>query len=811
MDKETITSTITILKKATEAEVAHKYIDIRGKKCHFSKFITGELYKLAKIDKNNPKLEYLKTIFETYQMDSLSLRIKSIKQLLKYCESPFDDEANAKKTTKTSQFIKVSNPSEMDVMYVKGVGPKVAAVLNKVEIFTADDLLHYYPRKHLDYSNRTKIKDLVVGQEATVFGVISGSSVFQSKNKSNLTIVSILISDESGTIGASWFHGKSNRFLQERYKSQYPKGANIVISGTVKVDNYKGILTIDKPETMIISGDFDDEESNTSLHLARIVPVYPLTENLNAKTLRRAIHNAIELFSDRLVEYVPDYIREKLELLDKPTAIKQIHFPDGPELLAQSRKRLVFEEFFLLQLRLAVMREQNKEAFKGFSLNIKPEGVVDKFVSSLPFILTNAQQNAFNEIVIDMSKEEPMQRLLQGDVGCGKTVVACMTLLAAVENGYQAAIMAPTEILAEQHFRNFSKWLTPFGLSVGFFVGKHSAKIRKEMNQNLKNGQTHIAVGTHALIQESVEFNNLGAIVIDEQHRFGVHQRKNLKLKGQNPEMLTMTATPIPRTLALTVHGDLDLTIIDELPQGRKPIKTSLFGQSERKKAHKLIRDEIEQGRQAYIVFPLIEESETLSAKAATKEAEKLQQGEFSDLNIGLVHGKMNPKDKDAVMEDFRNGKYHILVSTTVIEVGVDVPNATVIVIENAERFGLSQLHQLRGRVGRSDLQSYCILIADTKAQQTRERLEIMTKTNNGFIIAEHDMKLRGPGEFLGIRQSGLPDLHLADIVEDSEILELARETAFDFVRNHDIKDYPELKKYIDLKIQEGLELINAG
>jgi ATP-dependent DNA helicase RecG len=371
--------------------------------------------------------------------------------------------------------------------------------------------------------------------------------------------------------------------------------------------------------------------------------------------------------------------------------------------------------------------------------------------------------------------------------------------------------MAPTEILAEQHYKSFTSWLTPLGLSVGLFVGKHGVKIRREMRQNLKNGQIHVAVGTHALIQEDVDFNNLGLVVIDEQHRFGVKQRSELKNKGVNPEMLTMTATPIPRTLALTVHGDLDLTVIDELPPGRKPIKTALITAKERKKAYELIRKEIEKGRQAYIVFPLIEESETLSAKAATKEAERLQESVFPDLNIGLVHGKMPPVEKDRVMEEFRAGKYHILVSTTVIEVGVDVPNATVMVIENSERFGLSQLHQLRGRVGRSQEQSYCVLVADANSQETRERLEVMVLTNNGFIIAEKDLQLRGPGEFMGTRQSGLPDLLLADIVRDADILELARETAFEFIKNDDIAKYPLLHRIIVEKINMGLELINAG
>ena len=398
-----------------------------------------------------------------------------------------------------------------------------------------------------------------------------------------------------------------------------------------------------------------------------------------------------------------------------------------------------------------------------------------------------------------------MARLLQGDVGSGKTVVATIMLLAGVENGYQGAFMAPTEILAQQHYYNLQKWLTPMGLSVGLFLGSQGKKVREKFRTDLRNGQMNIAVGTHALIQDDVDFNNLGAIVVDEQHRFGVKQRNVLKKKSQNPQILTMTATPIPRTLALTVHGDLDLTIIDELPKGRKPIKTSLV--TSHRGVYEHIQKQIEQGRQAYIVYPLIEESETLSAKAATIEAERLQKEVFPQFKIGLLHGKLKNDEKEQVMDDFKNKKYDILVSTTVVEVGVDVPNATVILIENAERFGLSQLHQLRGRVGRSDIQSYCILFTATKSQETKERLNIMTQTNDGFVIAEKDLQIRGPGEFLGTRQSGLPDLIISDIVRDAKILEMARNEAIDFVKKYNLNDFPKLKETTSMEIFGGLEI----
>ena len=485
--------------------------------------------------------------------------------------------------------------------------------------------------------------------------------------------------------------------------------------------------------------------------------------------------------------------------------MEQIHFPESMEVLEQARFSLIFEELFLIQLKLVRLREQNSANHSALALKIQEQGLVRKFIDSLPFELTGGQKKAVNEILNDLNSDIPMARLLQGDVGSGKTVVATIMLLAGVENGYQGAIMAPTEILAQQHYNNLQKWLTPMGLNVGLFLGSQGKKVREKFRTDLRNGQMHIAVGTHALIQDDVDFNNLGAIVVDEQHRFGVKQRNVLKKKSQNPQMLTMTATPIPRTLALTVHGDLDLTIIDELPKGRKPIKTSLV--TSHRGVYDLIRSEVNAGRQAYVVYPLIEESETLSAKAATIEAERLQNEVFPEFKIGLLHGKLKNDEKEKVMADFKNKQYDILVSTTVVEVGVDVPNSTVMLIENAERFGLSQLHQLRGRVGRNDLQSYCILYTASKSQETRERLNIMTQTNDGFVIAEKDLQLRGPGEFLGTRQSGLPDLIISDIVRDAKILEMARNEAIDFVKTQNINDFPLLKEVTSLQLFTSLDI----
>ena len=577
-----------------------------------------------------------------------------------------------------------------------------------------------------------------------------------------------------------------------------------MVSGTVKINSYDGMPTLDKPTYSIMD---DEILSVSNINLARIVPIYPLSENLNIKTLRKAIFNTIQLFKNEIETVLPDYIIEKYNLLPKKEAVEQMHFPNDNESLQRARFSLVFEELFLIQLRLALLREENNRTISSIPLEIKRDGLVMRFINGLPFELTGAQKRAVNEILNDLNSTKPMQRLLQGDVGSGKTVVATIMLLAAIENGYQAAIMAPTEILAQQHYNNMVKWLTPLGIRIELFLGSIGKKQRTISETNLRNGQVDIAVGTHALIQDNIEFANLGAVVIDEQHRFGVKQRLALRKKSQNPQILTMTATPIPRTLAITMNGDLDLTIIDELPKGRKPIITKLV--NSRKQITELIRHEVDAGRQVYIVYPLIEESETLSAKAATIEKERWEKEVFPDYKIGLLHGKLKNDEKDDVMNKFKNKEYDILVSTTVVEVGVDVPNATVIVIENAERFGLSQLHQLRGRVGRSDLQSYCLLSSSTKSQETRARLNIMTQTNDGFVIAEQDLQIRGPGEFLGTRQSGLPDMIIADIVHDAKILELARSEAINFVKNNNIDDFPLLKEAKSLNF-DG-DLFGAG
>lgn len=784
------------IRQAVEIEIKYGYIDIKGKTQVFSKYLRSEILKEYKATKN-PKWLILLDDMERYSLESMPVRRKILSRFCKFMKQ----ELNPKKEVET----KIDNrlPDKCDVTYIKGVGPKISYLLNKLNVFTANDLLYYFPKRHIDYSGRTFIKELEEGSSTTIFGYIKSVQSFTTRN--NLGVVKVKISDETGSIELNFFQAKSNRFILERTKAQFPVGAGIMVSGVVKLNKYNMQKTLDKPTYSIIA---DDIFENSNLNLGRIVPIYPLSENLNMKTLRKAVFNALETFEHTIKTVLPEYICKQYDIMEKAEAVRQMHFPETMEKLEKARFSLVFEEFFIAQMRLAKIREKNRQRHDSLQFNIKSDGLVMNFIKNLPFELTNAQKNAVNEILNDLQSDEPMQRLLQGDVGSGKTVVACIMLLAAVECGYQGAIMAPTEILAQQHYNNLVNWLTPLGLHVGLFLGSLGKKVRKIQETDLANGQTHIAVGTHALIQDNIEFSNLGAVVIDEQHRFGVKQRLGLRKKANSPQILTMTATPIPRTLALSVHGDLDLTIIDELPKGRKPIKTALT--NSKKQIYNLIREQISQGRQAYIVYPLIEESETLSAKAATIEAEKLQKEVFPDLRIGLLHGKLKNDEKDSVMKDFKDGKFDILVSTTVVEVGVDVPNATVMVIENAERFGLSQLHQLRGRVGRCEHQSYCILSSSTRNPETQARLEIMTQTNDGFVIAEKDLELRGPGEFLGVRQSGLPDMVVADIVKDTEILEIARKEAVDFVRNNDLSQYPLLENAENLQTVSNIDLLTS-
>lgn len=855
---------MSALRRAILVERRARYADFQGRHTTFSTFMRTTADRLVRRYPRDAVWTTLRSFFRQYQNVDVATRISILARadelLAPYFEralidKEMDEASTAPDATSTvkkstvptakpvaalpTRLVKTepvaAKPVDLQgktielipVQYVKGVGPKLGQLLSKIDITTVQDLLRHYPRRHLDFQNREHIRDLVVGSEVSIFGTIRSVSAFQPK-KGNMSILSAIISDGTGSVIVTRFvGGKSNKYLLDRYKAQWPKGAQVLASGIVEQDDYSGKLKLKNAEVEILSlegGDqlssgYSDEDgfenAPSTIHAGRLVPVYPLTEGLSLRHLRNIIHNALESFGEGVEELLPQEILDGYNLMGLRQAYFNIHFPQKPEDKDDARRRLVFDELFSIQLQMAHRRYQYERREDALSLKYTPDAdsYVERLLATLPFKLTGAQNRVFEEIARDLASSKPMHRLVQGDVGSGKTIVALMAFMVAIQNGFQGAMMAPTEILAEQHFRQFQRLLTPLGLRVSLVLGKQGAKERREVRQEILSGQSHIAVGTHALIEDNVEFKNLGLIIIDEQHRFGVKQRARLKAKSQNPELLTMTATPIPRTMALTMHGDLDVCEIDELPPGRKPIVTKLMRPSDKKKLYPLVREEIEKGRQAYIVFPLIEESESLSAKAATQEFEKLSKGEFADLKLGLMHGKLKSQEKDAVMDAFRKGEYHILVSTTVIEVGVDVPNSTVMVIENADRFGLAQLHQLRGRVGRGGEQSYCYLVSDMKSQTSRDRLGIMEQTNDGFVVAEKDLEIRGPGEFLGYRQSGLPDLMLADLVHDAKILEDARNAALAVIKvDPELTEYPGLKKILNQRLTtEHAEAMRSG
>ncbi|MDH7600918.1 MAG: ATP-dependent DNA helicase RecG [Armatimonadota bacterium] len=693
-------------------------------------------------------------------------------------------------------------PGTLDtsVQYVKGVGPRLAGVLSKLGIYTVRDLLFYFPRRHEDRTRFARVSQLRHGEAATVAGTIV--AVDNVRTRGPLVLTKVVVDDGSGIVVLTWFNQK---FRREQF--QKLRGQRIVAYGTVQCGRWGAEIA--NPEWEVYS-----DESDT-LSSGRVVPIYPLTEGVYQTQLRRIIRNAIDNYVSMVEETLPDDLRGRLGLVGIQDAISNIHFPKDEAALEAARKRLVFDELFLLQLALAMRKRGSEAPGRGIEFKI-PEDLLDQLRQILPFELTNAQKRVIQEIASDMARPVCMNRLLQGDVGSGKTVVALAAMLIAARNGYQSALMAPTEILAEQHYLGISEYigrLDVIGIHVDLLTGSLSAKQRQAVRDRIALGETQIVIGTHALIQENVQFHKLGLVIIDEQHRFGVLQRAALLEKGLTPDMLVMTATPIPRTLTLTVYGDLDVSIIDELPPGRKPVKTHWKQKSNRRKVYEALRKIIDQGRQAYVVCPLIEESEKLQAQAASDLAEFLANEMFPDLRVGLLHGQMKTEEKDAVMSAFRRGEIDILVSTTVIEVGVDVPNATVMVIEDADRFGLAQLHQLRGRVGRGSEQSFCVLICEGTSEESIRRMQIMASTTDGFVIAEEDLKLRGPGEFYGTKQSGMIGMKIADIFRDVPVLELARKEAFELIEKDPQLSQPEHRLLREdlLKKYEGLQLVTVS
>jgi ATP-dependent DNA helicase RecG len=695
------------------------------------------------------------------------------------------------------------------IQYCKGIGPRRAELLKKIGIATVEDALSYFPWRYEDRGNLKKIARLSFGSFETVSGEVVSAEVVQTKRQ-RVKVFELTITDKTGFLVGSWFN---QPFMKKTFKT----GQKVVLSGVVKSNPYKGGLPqMDNPEYEIM--DEDDQEA-ALIHTGRTVPIYRATAGLSVRAIRSMMKAIVDSCAGAVQEGLPEQLAKKYSLISAAEAVAEVHFPakeKNIEVLnrgmSAAHRRLSFEELFVLELGLALRKKGVSTEKKGISFKepVKLEAALRK---NLPFKLTAAQERVIAEVKKDMAASRPMNRLVQGDVGCGKTVVALIASLMAVENGYQAGIMAPTEILAEQHCKNILSMAAPIGVTVKLLTGSLKKNEKEAALAEISSGSAQIVIGTHSLIEEGVTFHKLGLAVIDEQHRFGVMQRSTLTSKGYEPDVLVMTATPIPRTLALTVYGDLDVSVIDEMPPGRNPVVTRLFFESRRREAYQFIESELKKGRQVYVVYPLVEETEKSDLKAAKEMAEHLQKDIFPKWRVGLLHGRMKGDEKEAVMTAFKTGENHVLVSTTVIEVGVDVPNATVMVIEHPERFGLAQLHQLRGRVGRGAHQSYCILMGPRMfVEEARERLNAFSRTNDGFRIAEEDLRLRGPGEFFGTRQSGLPDLRAANLIRDADLLEKARAEAFELIR-HDpgLSQYPRLRELLKRKWQGRLGLISVS
>lgn len=676
-----------------------------------------------------------------------------------------------------------------DIKYIKGVGPARAELLNKVGIYTLEDTITYFPRGHEDRGNVKSIVELVDGEEALI-SAYAVTRINEFKVNARLTLCKLTVRDETGSCQITWYNQKylkNSIKLNQRYKfygKVSKKGSRVEMQSPVF------------------------EDSDSIKNTGRIIPIYPLTYNLTQNTIRNVIENAINSLNGELPETLPQYLIDRYHLLGNNEAIRQIHFPDSFEMFNKARTRLVFEELLAMQLALLSLKnkyEINKPGIQ-FDENAKMSDIIDK----LPFKLTNAQLRVLEEIDRDMEKSKPMNRLLQGDVGSGKTIVALISAYKAVKSGYQATIMAPTAILATQHMDTFTQILQDIGIKCELLVSGITKKRKNEILEKLASGEIDILIGTHAILEENVVFKNLGLVITDEQHRFGVRQRSVIAEKGNNPDVLVMTATPIPRTLALILYGDLDISIIDELPPNRKKIETYAVGKQMEARVNAFIAKNIDEGRQCYIVCPLVEENEEINAKSVMELADEYKNKIFSKYRVEYLHGKMKAKEKDEIMEKFKNGEIDILISTTVIEVGVNVPNASVMVIQNAERFGLAQLHQLRGRVGRGEYQSYCILKYQGNSEIVKERMKVISSTNDGFVISEKDLELRGSGEFFGTKQHGIPEFKIANLFEDMGILKTVQSIALEIINKDKTLEHEEnreLKKMVENKFKNRIEI----
>ena len=680
-----------------------------------------------------------------------------------------------------------------DIEVLKGVGPKKAQQLHGLGLCSLFDLLTHFPRSYEDQSSITPIGRLEAGERATVAGVITGLQEKRAGRR-GMVILTATISDGTGFLQLTWFNQK---FLKQKLKT----GRRIFASGrTAYAYGGQGQLAMSQMTSFEI---VEDEGADMEAKCG-ILPVYSAGENVKQSMLRALTEQLLGLAEAgelAVPEVIPEGVRQQYGLLPRLQACRQIHYPEDRQQVEKARYRLAFEELYLIQYGLMLLKKRRQERQQGIRF-ASCGSLTGGVLSSLPFRLTDDQQNAWQDICNDMERPVPMRRLVQGDVGSGKTVIAMLALVKAVENGFQGAMMAPTEILARQHFESFSGSLEPLGIRVALLSGRLTKKAKQEMHDRLAAHEIDIVIGTHSLIQEDVSFANLGLVVTDEQHRFGINQRAVLEKKGRLvPDVLVMTATPIPRTLTLTVYGDLEVSLIRQLPPGRKPVRTFVRGRDRRELIYKFVLEEIKKGRQAYVVCPLIEMNEDSGLSSAQEVYEELTSGIFYGIKCGLVHGKLKQKEKEELMQEFYEGRISLLVATTVIEVGVNVPNASIMVVENAQRFGLAQLHQLRGRIGRGEYASYCIFVAEERTEAARQRMAIMESTTDGFLLAEEDLKLRGPGQFFGSMQHGLPDLKIADVAQDIDILLRARQAAMETVKGGE--GLPEVLAALQLQYRE--------
>ena len=777
------------LQQGLQLEADRGFSNLQGRQDTFAAFLRHQLRQvpLSLEPREQEQLADLLRRYDSYESLSLAQRQRLVRQSREWLLA-LRRRCRPAATMAPPRLHLVEGPAARGALElssplgeVRGIGPRLASRLAQLGLLVVHDLLHYYPRDYLDYANLRRINALVPGETATIVATVRRCHGFVSPRNPNLGILELQLHDATGRLRVSRFFA-GRRFASPGWLASqqrlYPPGALLAVSGLVKQTPYGPAFS--DPLMEVLEHAHAPVQSRA---IGRLLPVYGLTEGLSADKLREAVAAVLPVAAG-CDEPLPDLLRQRQGLIGRAEALQQIHSPRDQAALQAARSRLVFDEFLLLQLGLAQRRRQLK-AHEAPALQAAGPGALgQRFLDLLPFALTGAQQRVLEQIRSDMARSEPMARLVQGDVGSGKTVVALAALLTAIEAGCQGALMAPTEVLAQQHFDKVADWLTQLHVSTALLTGSTPARRRRQLLEDLANGQLQLLVGTHALLEDPVDFARLGLVVVDEQHRFGVNQRNRLLAKGLQPHLLTMTATPIPRTLALSLHGDLDVSQIDELPPGRQPINTTVLRGGERQQAYELIRSEVAQGQRAYVVLPLVEESEKLDLRSAVEVHRQLSEEIFPDLQVGLLHGRLSSEAKQEAIAAFATGQTQVLVSTTVVEVGVDVPAATVMVIEHAERFGLAQLHQLRGRVGRGAAQSHCLLINDSSNALARQRLDLLARSNDGFEIAEMDLRLRGPGQVLGTRQSGLPDLALASLSSDGAVLEQARSVAFEITAN---------------------------